>query len=342
MFGVDGIHEDFRGTGPELTASRPSPILQTMMSRNVDGTVINIGAISRATGIPTGTLRTWERRYGFPDPKRDASGHRVYDTGLIDRLRLTKRVLEAGHRPSNVVGMPCEELRSLLEAADLDAPSSDTVDGAQRDDVSADIEEDWLREWLEACLDLDGEELVRGFRNDWNRLGPLEFVARRVGPFLRAIGEEWASENLAVHHEHYASECLRDFLSDRWRARTTRAEKPTALLAAPEDELHALGLHIVATIFAVADWKLIFLGPNTPVEEVVEAALARDVDAVAVSISESFAAPRATSYLSELRDRIPGNIGLLVGGDGAPETADDIRQFETLETFYGWAFERAA
>jgi hypothetical protein len=43
---------------------------------------ISIGALSRATGIPVETLRTWEARYGFPIPERKRSGHRVYSGGI--------------------------------------------------------------------------------------------------------------------------------------------------------------------------------------------------------------------------------------------------------------------
>lgn len=44
-----------------------------------DTTPLSIGDLSRATGIPIGTLRSWESRYGFPAPRRLESGHRRHD-----------------------------------------------------------------------------------------------------------------------------------------------------------------------------------------------------------------------------------------------------------------------
>ena len=35
---------------------------------------IRIGELSRRAGIPTATLRAWERRYGVVRPKRTPSG----------------------------------------------------------------------------------------------------------------------------------------------------------------------------------------------------------------------------------------------------------------------------
>ena len=56
------------------------------------GARLSIGALSRATGIPVETLRTWENRYGYPVPERKPSGHRVYALASVPRLR---RIAEA-------------------------------------------------------------------------------------------------------------------------------------------------------------------------------------------------------------------------------------------------------
>src|SRR5690242_8603237 len=40
------------------------------------GAVLTISALAGRTGVSTAVLRAWESRYGFPLPKRLASGHR--------------------------------------------------------------------------------------------------------------------------------------------------------------------------------------------------------------------------------------------------------------------------
>ena len=52
-----------------------------------------IGVIERDTGIGRDRLRVWERRYGFPDPVRNAKGERVYPEA---QLRQLMRVPAAG------------------------------------------------------------------------------------------------------------------------------------------------------------------------------------------------------------------------------------------------------
>jgi DICT domain-containing protein len=47
---------------------------------------LSIGDVVRATGLGEATLRAWERRYGFPLPQREASGHRRYPPEEVERI----------------------------------------------------------------------------------------------------------------------------------------------------------------------------------------------------------------------------------------------------------------
>jgi len=293
---------------------------------------LNIGALSRATGIPKGTLRTWQRRYGFPDPDRNDAGHRIYDPSIVERLRLTQRALEAGHRPSDVVGETTDALRELLQASDT-SPEIPEAPGAPEDDS-------WRDDWIESANSLDGQSLQMHFRNAWNRLGGLDFLRERVSPFLSEVGDAWASGRIDVVHEHYASEVLRDFLTDQWRPLSDRSQGPRVVCTTPPGEEHALGLQMAATVLAMAGWRILFLGPNTPVDDIVTAAEAR-AEAVAISLSIA-ADPESTRRgLQSMAARLPADIELIVGGQGVESPPERALIFEDLEAFYRWAFQRA-
>ncbi|MCA9729465.1 MAG: MerR family transcriptional regulator, partial [Candidatus Eisenbacteria bacterium] len=76
-----------------------------------DGSLtLSIGAVSRATGIPANTLRTWERRYGFPKPLRTDGGQRSYSAGVVAHLSEIARALEHGLRPRDVLTASREDL----------------------------------------------------------------------------------------------------------------------------------------------------------------------------------------------------------------------------------------
>jgi len=322
---------------------------------------MSIGAISKATGIPTATLRTWERRYGFPSPERNGSGHRVYQPDVVDHLRLIDQALDAGHRASDIVSLDRSQLESLVDLSAIPEISDETngneSPGAQpdtsassmpasqaattpqaEDDTSAG--EDWLSAWMGAATSLNGDDLGRLFRNEWNRLGGLAFLQKRAAPFLANIGESWRDGELGIVHEHYASQTLRDFLSSQWRPLSDRSNGPKAVLATLPGEDHALGLHLAAVVLAMAGWQIIFLGPRTPLGDIVHASRVDGAGAVFLSIAAAFDPEEARDSLTALRRTVDSEVDLVAGGMGAPQDLEDIVRFDSLDAFYRWAEQR--
>jgi MerR family transcriptional regulator, light-induced transcriptional regulator len=56
------------------------------VSRIEEEPSLSIGDVVRATGLGEATLRAWERRYGFPQPRREPSGHRRYPPDEVERI----------------------------------------------------------------------------------------------------------------------------------------------------------------------------------------------------------------------------------------------------------------
>jgi DNA-binding transcriptional MerR regulator len=48
---------------------------------------IRTNAAAAMLGVSASTLRSWERRFGFPEPRRSGGGHRLFDLGEIEALR---------------------------------------------------------------------------------------------------------------------------------------------------------------------------------------------------------------------------------------------------------------
>jgi DNA-binding transcriptional MerR regulator len=142
---------------------------------------LSIGALSRATQIPVETLRTWERRYGFPVPERKPSGHRVYPLATVKRLRRIAEALTLGHRAAEVVPASDEELSRLVEAS-----RSASADNGPP--IPAHTE---LPELIELVRRYDAERLTRVLLADWARLDHIEFLQARVSPLIRAVGKAW-------------------------------------------------------------------------------------------------------------------------------------------------------
>jgi len=67
--------------------------------------VIRTNAAAAMLGVSPNTLRSWERRFGFPVPRRTAGGHRQFDLGQIEALRAA---FEETHNVSSAIAIARE------------------------------------------------------------------------------------------------------------------------------------------------------------------------------------------------------------------------------------------
>lgn len=88
---------------------------------------IRTNAAAAMLGVSPNTLRSWERRFGFPQPRRSQGGHRQFDLGEIDALR---QALEETHNVSSAISIARERgtgpsspmrLKSMLSRFDESA-----------------------------------------------------------------------------------------------------------------------------------------------------------------------------------------------------------------------------
>ena len=66
---------------------------------------IRTNAAAAMLGVSPNTLRSWERRFGFPEPRRTAGGHRQFDLGEIESRRAA---FEATHNISSAIALARE------------------------------------------------------------------------------------------------------------------------------------------------------------------------------------------------------------------------------------------
>jgi MerR family transcriptional regulator, light-induced transcriptional regulator len=300
------------------------------------GAWLSIGALSRATGIAVETLRTWESRYGFPRPERKPSGHRVYPVGAVPRLRRIAQALSLGHRAGQVVPASDAALASLLESSTVRPPATAPPTSATLGSSEA------VGGLLRLVEAFDGESLARSLVSDWARMGPVEFLEARVAPLVRAVGVAWEREELEIRHEHFLSERVGDLLRSLRMPLEERSTGPLIVFSTLPGEAHGLGLHMSALVLAATGCRVLFLGTEVPVPQVVS--LARDMGARAVAISVSAASRGSASAaaLRRLREALPRRVLLVVGGDGAPPSRPGMETVRALRDLDSWGRRLAA
>lgn len=287
-------------------------------------TKLPIAAVERDTGLSKDLLRAWERRYGFPLPERDAAGERLYPLDQVERLRTIRRLVDSGHRPGKVVGLPMDELRRLSEVPGaLAQPGGSAVRRTGRTagrvpppavDPGTDPGDPDFAPLLELVRALRSDELRSALAQAAWRMGLEAFVTRLCAPLTRCVGEAWARGEIEVYEEHLYTEAIQSVLRGAIAGLSVPEGRPRALLATFPLELHGLGLLMVEALLALEGCRCISLGTQVPVVDIARAATAQPVDIVALSFSPCLPAGQVAGGLAELRNMLPRSVDIWAGG----------------------------
>lgn len=301
------------------------PEIRTMNELSSRSTLtLSIAAVERDTGLSKDTLRVWERRYDFPNPTRDGGGERAYPLDQVERLRLIKRLLDAGHRPGRVVRLSHEALQQLADAA-----------GEPEAAVKPEWDEAAVQEYLALVRRHDLPALRRQLMRDLTRVGLPRFLLGLLVPLNRAVGDAWLRGQVQVFEEHAFTEVLQGVLRQATSALPPplHESSPRVLLSTLPGEPHGLGLLMVEAMLANEGAACVPLGVQTPVWDMVLAADAYRCDIVALGFSGCTNPNHTVEALQELRAKLPAGTAVWVGGS-APvlqrRRIDGVRVFDDL------------
>ena len=224
--------------------------------------LLRIGELSRRVGVPVESLRAWERRYGLLTPSRTQGGFRLYGEDDVARVLAMRANLEGGLFAAEAARLALAE--DVAEPIRAPAP---TADAAQ----------------LAAALDRFDEAGAQQALDRLLATLTIDVVLRDVLlPYLHELGERWERAEVSVAQEHFASNLLRGRLTALARG-WDRGGGPRALLACAEGERHDLPLVGFGLALRGNGWRISYLGADTPVASLVEAARELSPDAIVVS-----------------------------------------------------------
>ena len=258
---------------------------------------LRIGELARRTGTSPELLRAWEQRYGLLEPSRSSGGFRLYSEEDEARVLTVKRLIADG--------------LSAAEAARA-ALGGEAIPDAEVGSIAESLASD-----LRAALDRFDEVGANEILDRLLAALSVETVLRSVLlPYLRVLGERWASGEASVAQEHFASALIRGRLlglARGWGA----GSGPAVVLACPPGEEHDLGLIMFGIVVSRRGWRVTYLGQDTPFATIEEAVEAVDPQLVVLAISEASALLANQDAVRRLADRVP----VAVGGAGVTEEA---------------------
>ena len=293
--------------------------------------LISIGELSKLTGITTHTLRMWEKRYGTPKADRLPSGHRRYPKKDVPRLRAIAKALDSGYRASKVVTGTLEQLHSLMGLQSFIEPGSRLSDPEESDLL---VKESVVESWIKHVHEYDDDLLINSFHLKWGEVGGLNFILDYASSFLERIGIGWEEKELTISHEHFSTECLVGFLSEKWRQMNARKDGPIVLITALPGDPYNLGILMCAIVASITRFKIVYLGIDSPIDEIIRIAKNDSPRVIALSISHSMSSEFTEDYLFKIRGSVSEKSLIITGGKGSPCNIPGVSHLPDFKKYY--------
>ena len=269
------------------------------MQRPIDPTLqtqLPIAAVSSLLGIPVPTIRSWERRYGFPEPARTQGKHRRYSVDEIDQLRMLRDEITRGHSAREAVDIVQAEARGARPHTEL------------------------FDRFLRSAMQLDPAGLREALTEGADTIGVEETIRDVALPAMREMGSRWKAGVCETDHEHLATEAVRVWLA-RQSAMAPPSFQPFPLvLACGPKDLHTIGLEAFGVVLARRGWSIRTMGPLTPVDSLVAAVRAAEARAAIVT-SQRSVTRRAAVEAVEAVEALPGVRAFYAGAAFVPSAA---------------------
>lgn len=279
-----------------------------------------IGVAAERTGLTPDVLRVWERRYRAVSPQRSEGRQRLYSDEDIERLRLLRLATLPGRSISQVVKLTTEELAALV-----DEDTSARARVGHHQPGSTPLADESVDQALESARQFDTVGLEWRLRRAAAVLGLVPFIERVAAPLLRRVGDEWHAGRLTTGQEHLTTSLVRRVVAGAIPAMEASADAPQLVVATPAGERHEVGA-LFAAAAAIADgWRVSYLGADLPAREIAHVAAAVGARGVALSVVSPREHRPMLDEIRALRELLPADRFLVVGGSGAAGLAAELR-----------------
>jgi len=268
-----------------------------------------IRVVAQRTGLTPATIRAWERRYAAVAPSRSDGGQRVYSDQDVKRL-ITLRDLTKGGRSISVVA----DLSNAAAEALLmeDRAMAVATEGSSENGAP----EGWIDRAYTQVRAIDADGLERTLWQAVMTLGAQSFLDDVVGSLLTQIGEGWVKGEITPAQEHLSTGIIIQILQ-RLTDQARVKDGPTLVVATLQGELHGLGARLTSAVAIFEGWRVVYLGTDLPVVDIVTTAESVNASAVAISIVNLDKLSDTVSLIRTLRERLDPQVSLLLGGGAA-------------------------
>lgn len=288
-----------------------------------------IKTVSERSGFSATLLRAWERRYGFLEPERQPSGHRLYTENDLRILRSVKVLLGRGQSIGEVAALGRPELLRMSNSPDQGGDTGDAAIQIPPVELEGDLR--GLEEKLVACVaDLEFDRARRLVESVFSGAFDWEKIRQFVIEVSRRVGVLWAEGKLSVASEHLLTSLWKEQLNALIRQAKPSAQDDRVIVCAGfPDEEHELGLLMLHYEWLRVGRGVVYLGPGLPFEDLDAVITRLKPHLVCLTVTRAPVMEMHLPRFGDLVQRHPASR-FLVGGSGIIRTRKRLQQCGAL------------
>jgi MerR family transcriptional regulator, light-induced transcriptional regulator len=206
----------------------------------LDPKPLQIATVSDLLQIPVPTIRSWERRYGFPVPARTRGRHRRYSSEEVEQLRALRDAITHGYAAKEAV----EIVRKARVGPTAGAPRVDAL--------------------LRTAMDLDPNGARAVLDEAADSLGVEAAVIDVMLPAMQEVGSRWKAGTCDAANEHLLTDAVRKWLARMATLTTPDSRIGSVVLACGPRDLHTVGLEAFGLLLERRGRSVVMLGALTP------------------------------------------------------------------------------
>jgi len=136
-------------------------------------------------------------------------------------------------------------------------------------------------------------------------------------PVQKEIGRLWQLGKISVAQEHYCTSATQSLMAHIYPLFLNAGgeNRPTCITACIGNELHEIGIRMVADFLEMDNWSTYHLGANTPNYSLIKTVLEKQVDILAISATITYHLHQLEKLITDLRkNKEADKIKIMVGG----------------------------
>ncbi|WP_175539537.1 MerR family transcriptional regulator [Nocardioides exalbidus] len=211
--------------------------------------------VSRAaqlTGVPSGTLRKWEQRYGVVVPQRTSGNYRLYDDEAVRRLVVMRSLVDAGWSAQEAARRVVEDAAGA--ESQLARPEVETADHR-------------VEELAECARDFDVPRLEKALSEAFVGRGLADVVDEWLMPSLVRLGRAWQRGDVSVAGEHFVTAAVHRRLAHTFQSLpAVSSHAPRVVVGLVRGSRHELGVLAFSLVLRSHGVAVTYLGGDLPLE----------------------------------------------------------------------------